>query len=445
MSEVTHENQPDIPVELALGEVGENESLISDTECSDVEASAGMPSTRTPIFTTEDGRQIFAEDFEEMAQKGVSLPGSASSSSSTPTYKACVIADSGFGCVALAVAGFKVGIVFICAVKNAHKKFPKEGILKILKDAPSGNWALAESVVDGVPIVCAGYKYNNKKVLNFCWPKGAACCVRGRDYIATFVDHAGNRAERPVERLSVFSRYFSYSNVVDVHNQLRQHELDLEFTWVTQNCWFRLFTTLLGMTVTDAYLALKSGVHEGHKEKHLTISRFADELAQEMMTFEVDGDHPRTRSAAGRPPSSHRAVFVSADEEFQAAVNPENTHTYRNFGKASDQPGWNKKKVDYYIQRHCAECRLEGLVSKTSSFCGAAQCGEKVPLCREGTGFHNRICMTKHRKRCLESAVSEFGVGYGKRKRAGAGLGDHLDAEAETETQAAHGAAVVLI
>jgi hypothetical protein len=130
-------------------------------------------------------------------------------------------------------------------------------------------------------------------------------------------------------------------------------------------------------------------------------------------------------------------------------VNPENKHTYRNFGKASDQPGWNKKKVDYYIQRHCAECRLEGLVSKTSSFCGAAQCGEKVPLCREGTGFHDRTCMTKHKKRCLESAVSEFGDGYGKRKRAGAGagagfgLGDHLEAEAEA--QAAHGAAVVLI
>ena len=161
MSDVTLENQPEIPVEPALGEAGENESLISDTDCGDVEGIDDISSTRTPIFTTEDGRQIFAEDFEEMAQKGVSLPGSASSSScSTIIFKACVIADSGFGCVALAVAGFKVGIIFICAVKNAHKKFPKEAILKILKDAPSGNWALAESVVDGVPIVCAGYKYN---------------------------------------------------------------------------------------------------------------------------------------------------------------------------------------------------------------------------------------------------------------------------------------------
>jgi len=428
MSEVAPGEQLEPPLENALSD---NESVNSENSDSHIESTSDLRQERTPIFTTDDGRQIFAEDFEDMARRGVRLPGSASSSSDQESkFKACVIADSGFGCVALAVAGALVGILFICAVKTAHKKFPKEAILKILKDAPSGNWALAEGVVDGVSIVCAGYKYNNKKVLYFCWPKGAAACVTGQPYIATFVDHAGNRAERPVDRLSVFSRYFSYSNVVDVHNQLRQHELDLEYTWVTQNCWFRLFNTILGMTVTDAYLVLKSSVHEDHKEKQLTISRFADDLAKEMIRFEDEGDHPRTRSAVGRPRSSHRTVFATAEEEVEAAVNPENRHTYRSFGKASEQPGWDKKKADYYIQRHCVECRAEGRLSKTSSFCGAAQCGEKVPLCREGTGFHSRTCMTKHAKRCLESAQSEFG--YGKRKRVEASVLDfHLEAEAD--------------
>ena len=109
-----------------------------------------------------------------MASQGVRVPGSASSSSQQPQLKACAIADSGFGCVSLSMAGYKAGIIFICSIKTAHKKNPKDEVYKILKDAPSGNWALCESNVDGVMIICAGYKYNSKKVLFFCWPKGGS-------------------------------------------------------------------------------------------------------------------------------------------------------------------------------------------------------------------------------------------------------------------------------
>jgi hypothetical protein len=41
--------------------------------------------------------------------------------------------------------------------------------------------------------------------------------------------------------------------VIDMHNQLHQ-DSELEKKWVTQNLWFRLATTLVGINVTDAFL-----------------------------------------------------------------------------------------------------------------------------------------------------------------------------------------------
>jgi hypothetical protein len=83
------------------------------------------------------------------------------------------------------------------------------------------------------------------------------------------LDENGHRVERPVLRLAVLSRYFSYANVVDVHDQMRQGILDLEYTWVTQNCWFRIATTLLGMTVTDAYIAFKRALPANDPDKEM--------------------------------------------------------------------------------------------------------------------------------------------------------------------------------
>ena len=48
------------------------------------------------------------------------------------------------------------------------------------------------------------------------------------------------------------SLYFEGNNVIDVHNQNRQGTLALEKKWNTQDCWFRTFTTLVGMCTIDA-------------------------------------------------------------------------------------------------------------------------------------------------------------------------------------------------
>jgi hypothetical protein len=341
-----------------------------------------------PLYITRGGRRIFAEDIEAEVASGRFAMLGASSASRSSSSSACwdyfVAADSGFGSVALACAGFKYRVCFVCSVKQAHKKFPKDEIDRIMKDAPGGKWVTCEAEIEGVWIVCAGYKYGSKKVLYFCWPKGAAQCVPGEPYIASYVDHAGNRAERPVQRLSVLSRYFHFSNTVDVHNQMRQDILDIEYTWVTQNCWFRLYSTLFGMSVTDAYIVYKARLSDDHPDKKMSLMQFADQLAVAMLqNKEVEIDTPvMTRRRALEPPRDDT---------------PSGEHILSSYGMASQRPGWNGTK-DYARQFSCVECAREGKHKvKTTFFCSGPRCGEKFAVCREGAS-HGRTCFEKHKE-----------------------------------------------
>jgi hypothetical protein len=47
---------------------------------------------------------------------------------------------------------------------------------------------------------------------------------------------------------------------VDDHNQAQQHELGLEETWATHDCWFCLNTTFLGVVVTDMWKAVRASL-----------------------------------------------------------------------------------------------------------------------------------------------------------------------------------------
>jgi hypothetical protein len=75
--------------------------------------------------------------------------------------------------------------------------------------------------------------------------------VDGNPCIQSWADDNGNIATCAVSRSHVLSNYFERSpRVVDIHNQSRQHELATEEAWLTQDCWFRLATTLAGVCVT---------------------------------------------------------------------------------------------------------------------------------------------------------------------------------------------------
>jgi hypothetical protein len=84
------------------------------------------------------------------------------------------------------------------------------------------------------------------------------------------------------------STFFKTFNAIDTHNQLRQDLLQLEKKWLTKNPFFRLSTTLVGISVTDAFLL--SNHHKiinngsgSHDDKKISIQRFAGILAHQLL------------------------------------------------------------------------------------------------------------------------------------------------------------------
>jgi hypothetical protein len=78
-----------------------------------------------------------------------------------------------------------------------------------------------------------------------------------------------------VPRPEIVGTYFGVSNKIDTHNQFRQHELALEELWLTHDPWFRLDTTFVGMTVTDAFLLARYSAADDAGLKRMGIKDFA--------------------------------------------------------------------------------------------------------------------------------------------------------------------------
>ena len=174
----------------------------------------------------------------------------------------------------------KAGHYASFSVKTAHARSPKKYLDENMKDCPGGTWITMEGRCnkDGVDLICIGYTYTKNKVLTFVLTKGADATTHGEPYEARLPDKFGNICIRHVARPDIIYNYFKFSNGVDVHNQARQYELVLETKSITQDPYFRLYTTMVGTNVTDILKLDKL-----NKKKDMTINEFADILASDIM------------------------------------------------------------------------------------------------------------------------------------------------------------------
>jgi hypothetical protein len=176
-------------------------------------------------------------------------------------------------------------------VKTSHSLFPKKEIEEKMKTWPGGMSLVMESTTSkGVRLIAVGFKYNSSKVLCFVATKNAGSTLPG-EYRARFVDDFENLLSRPVDRPEIISKYFQRSNGIDKHNQARQFELKLEKHWRTQNAWFRLATTIIGICVTDAWKGYRYAFGGKKSEEELPIRDFADRLAFELIHNNLAKEH----------------------------------------------------------------------------------------------------------------------------------------------------------
>jgi hypothetical protein len=197
------------------------------------------------------------------------------------------VCDAWFGSVVMAehmktlyqtATGEYKGHEVIAAVKSNHSRFPKAELEEKMKGYPSGSYLVLECTTpSGVKLLAIGYKYNGKKILLFVATKNAGSTKPGTPYKAKFPDKFGNTKERSVIRPAILSQYFDISDAVDSHNHARQFLLALEKRWVTHNPWFRIDTTIIGMTVVDAWKCLQ--YHLPRKYLNYTAKQAADCIA----------------------------------------------------------------------------------------------------------------------------------------------------------------------
>ena len=108
--------------------------------------------------------------------------------------------------------------------------------------------------------------------------KGAGNSTDGEPYEAHFADKYGNVCVQLVRQPAILANYFKYSNRVDMHNQAQKFDLALEKKWITHEAYYRLYTTMVGITITDTWKILKK-----KDASHSSITKFADILAHEML------------------------------------------------------------------------------------------------------------------------------------------------------------------
>lgn len=220
---------------------------------------------------------------------------------------------------------------FIGIVKTSHARYPLKYIRNAVDGMPGGVKIVLTAEVDGVDLVACGWKYNRKTVLAFILTKGAGSTAYDdtNPYYARFQDTFGNTTERPVPRPHALGVYFKHSNVVDVHNQFRQGELALEKRWQTQDSWFRLFTTLVGIVTVDAYKALQALMNTRSNKRGMGIKPFASLLALQLVNNRwTDGSavgggrnvFPRRSSAASTAASRHVAGMAGDSGNSSAAL-----------------------------------------------------------------------------------------------------------------------------
>ena len=180
----------------------------------------------------------------------------------------------------------------------------------------------------------------------FVATEDAGSTTKGTPYEMKFADEDGNVHVRYVDQPDVISKFFQDSNCVDKHNQARQYELALEKKWVTDDCWFRLATTLVGISVTDTWkLAAHHCLLARHKET--TITTFGGVLSKQLITYakKLDlMDQMNIRySTRGRASGNITVSSLSSDGNGEGDGN----------GEEDESVGTEKKVESYEIRGVC--------------------------------------------------------------------------------------------
>ena len=141
-------------------------------------------------------------------------------------------------------------------MKQHIQYFPKQVLHKILMTRypryPAGHHVVMKATISGVDLFVLAYAYSNQGVTTMVSSSGTTI-RHEKDYRSNIVDDYGNVTFKEIPRPCVAHFLYELLPLIDNHNKDRQSLLALEDCWPTKNPWFRLTTTLVGMSIVDLH------------------------------------------------------------------------------------------------------------------------------------------------------------------------------------------------
>lgn len=218
------------------------------------------------------------------------------------TYR-IVHADSAFSSVRTANELARNHLFFMGAVKTAHREFPKAYFLSLAEKNEQGvrmqrgEYRLMQSFTDpeGTPNARGNVQNGEMAAIYaMCWYDRKPQCVvstccgttaQGNDAVRARhkkVVQDGNyvtqRYETRIPRPKLIETFFQCFSNIDVHDHYRQGSLKMEKSWKTHKWYHRIFATVFGICVVDAFYAHKRDATSGGFEA-LTFEKFIGKLS----------------------------------------------------------------------------------------------------------------------------------------------------------------------
>ena len=197
-----------------------------------------------------------------------------------------------FGSVVTAVEVYKrFGVHSTWVIKNNSSFFPKRALYSVLLarhgNRPAGHWVTFTTQIAGVPLYATAYAWSQKGISYFistCGSTEKSCTP----YQSWYENDFGGAEFKNLDRPKIAEFILNYLPLIDEHNRQRQSLLALEKCWPTKCCWFRLLTTIVGMSVVDEFYYYK------YKDKDtydIGIGEFANRIAKGIKKRERRFDH----------------------------------------------------------------------------------------------------------------------------------------------------------
>jgi hypothetical protein len=158
---------------------------------------------------------------------------------------------------------------------------------------PAGHWVTFRATIAGVKVFALAYAWSQRGISYFF-----STCGRTDPhpikYKSNFEDDFGVIMFKELNRPHIAHFLYDYLPLIDEHNKQRQNLLNLERIWKTNNCWMRLVTTILGMSVVDFQRCIRNRYIDGtvpvdnvvDVTEETRVLEFSDQICKWLSTVE---------------------------------------------------------------------------------------------------------------------------------------------------------------